>query len=424
MSKDTSNGTTNNNSDNNNNDTSKNIVICCDGTGNEYREYNSNVVKTFEAIVRNERHIAFYDPGVGTISPLGRRVGRRTGILLSNAFGYGLTQNIEDGYEYLMNRFKPGDKIFLFGFSRGAFTVRLLADMICRLGLLQKGSKNLIPYVSKYYNDEERAFSTKPKWVKIRNRFKDTFCQQECSPHFIGVWDTVDSLGYINGRKFHDHNLNSAIKHAFQAISIDEKRNKFKVNLWNENPDEENAKKQDKTQDEEQKATKQVIEQVLFAGDHSDLGGSHGPKGCGHHREIGEKDKYQGLGDIAFAWMMNRAEAHGLVLKPNWEDSLHQNCLGDLHDCSKSIPWLFLSSEPRRFGPGKEGRENTKKKEPELKLPIKIHQSVIDRINSDELKEKKEKYRPKNLIKGYNLKELEEKYEVVTNDSYQNRTKA
>ena len=135
---------------------SKNIVVCCDGTGNEYGSNNTNVVKLYEAIVRDADQVAFYDPGVGTLSFLGRQLGRRVGRTLGKAFGAGLQQNIEDAYRFLMDRYEPGDKLFLFGFSRGAFTVRALAGMLNRCGLLQKGSLNLVPYASRIYNDRAR----------------------------------------------------------------------------------------------------------------------------------------------------------------------------------------------------------------------------------------------------------------------------
>ena len=364
----------------------KNIVICYDGTGNEYGENNTNVVKVFESIERDERQIAFYDPGVGTISFLGRRVGRKTGILLGRAFGYGLTQNIEDGYEYLMNRFRLGDKIFLFGFSRGAFTVRLLADMIYRFGLLQKGSKNLVPYVTKYYNDKNLA--TGEEYESFRQNFKKAFCQ-DCRPHFIGVWDTVGSLGYINGRKFHDHKLNPEIKYAYQAIAIDEKRSKFKENLWDESG---------------KKVEGQEIEQVWFAGCHSDVGW-WSSRPTSPDKE-GLLDKERGLPDITFAWMMDMAEEHGLILKPHWVEKLEQDASGKLHESRKGI-WLLWLKEHREIPEGS-----------------KIHRSVIDRLISEGLNRTREAYRPENLLKGYELKELEEKYRVVTNDSYQNRSKA
>ena len=90
----------------------KNIVICCDGTGNEYGPNNTNVVKLYQSVIRGTEQIAFYDPGVGTFSYLGRELGRHVGIWLGKAFGRGLQQNIEDAYRYLMDRYQPEDKCF------------------------------------------------------------------------------------------------------------------------------------------------------------------------------------------------------------------------------------------------------------------------------------------------------------------------
>ena len=152
----------------------KNIVVCCDGTGNEYGSNSTNVVKLYEAIVRDADQVAFYDPGVGTFSFLGRTLGRRVGRTLGKAFGAGL----------LMDRYEPGDRLYLFGFSRGAFTVRALAGMLNLCGLLQKGSLNLVPYASRIYNDRARH--------DMASGFRRTYCH-DCRPHLIGVWDTVGS---------------------------------------------------------------------------------------------------------------------------------------------------------------------------------------------------------------------------------------
>ena len=163
----------------------KNIVVCIDGTGNEYGENDTNVERMYELVVRDKGQIAFYDPGVGTFSVFGRTLGKEIGIILGKAFGVGLTENIEDAYSYLMDRFEPEDTLYLFGFSRGAFAVRCLAGMLHKVGLLQKGSSNLIPYASKIYNTRGND--------AIANGFKKTYCN-ECKPHFIGVWDTVGSF--------------------------------------------------------------------------------------------------------------------------------------------------------------------------------------------------------------------------------------
>ena len=282
---------------------SKNIVVCYDGTSNEYGTHNTNVVKTFEAIVRDETQIAFYDPGVGTLSFLGRALGKKVGIVLGLAFGYGIRQNIEDGYEYLMDRFESGDSVFIFGFSRGAYTARGLAGMIHQFGILQKGSKNLIPYVSKMYfkKDKKKNFS-------VIKTFKETF-SHVCQPHLIGLWDTVGALGPNLSKKFPDLKLNPDIKYGFQAISIDEKRRPYKVILW----------------DESKKTDNQVIEQVWFPGVHSEVGG-----GC-------SKDEWS-LPDISFAWMMDKASECGLKLKDDWRDGLKQYADVDMHDSCTFFP--------------------------------------------------------------------------------------
>ena len=234
----------------------KNIIICCDGTGNEYGENNTNVVGAYEAFVRDQEQIAFYDPGVGTFDVLGRTIGKKVGYLLGLLFGWGLEKNIEDAYAYLMEHYDPhnDDKIYLFGFSRGAFTARSLAGMLFKCGLLQKGSHNLLPYVSKLYNARGND--------EIAKGFKNTYCH-ECKPYFIGVWDTVASLGHFYAKRFFDPNLHGEIMFGYHAMSIDERRKKFPVTLW----------------DETKKRSQQTIEQVWFAGVHSDVGGWYPQRG-------------------------------------------------------------------------------------------------------------------------------------------------
>ena len=332
---------------------SKNIVMCYDGTGAQYGENNTNVIRAFEAIVRDEKQVVFYDPGVGTHSFFKRTtIGRKLDIFRGKAFGVGLQQNIEDGYEYLMNRFEPADKVFLFGFSRGAFTVRALAGMIHRFGILQKGSINLIPYVSKMYNKEDFA---------VCKQFKDTF-SQPCEPHFIGVWDTVSSLGYIHSsRRFYDPTLHSDIKNAYHAISIDEKRRKFQVVLFDE------TQKTDKQTNATEAAEKQNVEQVWFAGVHSDVGGWY---------------KERGLSDIALAWMMDKASDCGLKLKENWDKNLRPDASDMLHKSRTGI-WRLWPTLDRQIPEG-----------------ARIHKSVIDRMEKDKT------YKP-TLPKNYGIAETE-----------------
>lgn len=308
----------------------KNIVVCCDGTGNEYGRNNTNIVGTFSAVVRDVDQLAFYDPGVGTFDAWGHTVGKlakKAGILWGQAFGTGLEQNVEDAYEYLMSRFEPDDKLFIFGFSRGAFTARALAGMLHKCGLLQKGSRNLIPYATKINFALDNG--------DVAEGFKNTYCHV-CRPHFIGVWDTVASLGHIvPAKSFKDNVLNPDVSNGYHAVAIDEKRKKFPVSLW----------------DESAKATRQTIEQVWFAGVHSDVGGWYDEKG---------------LSDIALIWMLEKAEKKGLRLREGWKDNLKPDPLGPLHE-SRTGFWKAWRPAHRQIPEG-----------------AQIHQSAIDRARGSD----------------------------------------
>ena len=299
----------------------KNIVVCCDGTGNEYGENNTNVVDMYEPVIRNKEQVAYYDPGVGTFSVFGRTLGKKIGVMMGQGFGYGLTENIEDAYMYLMDHYEPGDKLFLFGFSRGAFTVRALAGMLHKVGLLQKGSNNLIPYASEVYNTRGNG--------PIAQGFKKTYCH-ECKPHFIGVWDTVGSLGMMYGKQFFDDRLNADVTNAYHAMAIDEKRKKFPVSLW----------------DETDLAPGQKVEQVWFAGVHSDVGGSY---------------KERELSNITLIWMLENAQKHGLKLKAGWRDELVGDPTGEIHESYTGL-WKLWRPVARQIPEGG-----------------KIHKSVIAR---------------------------------------------
>lgn len=332
-------------------DMSKNIVVCYDGTNNEYRKHNTNIVKTFDAVVKDENQVAFYDPGVGTMTVFGRGLGRLLGIVFGLAFGYGIRQNIEEGYEYLMNTYEPDDKVFIFGFSRGAYTARALVGMVYQFGILHKGSRNLIPYVSKMYFKKN-----KKKDFNIIRGFKNTF-SNVCKPQFIGVWDTVGALGHNYSKQFPDLKLNPDVRYGFQAISIDEKRRPYKIVPW----------------DESGKAGSQVIEQVWFAGVHSEVGGGCSKNDCS-------------LPDISFAWMMDKASRAGLKLKAGWRNSLCQDASVDIHDSCTFLPWVLFGMRKRR------------------KIPAGalVHQSVVDRAK------KRSDYHP----------DLPDDRIIVSSDSY------
>jgi len=340
----------------------KNIVICSDGTGNYFGPEKTNVALTFEAIIKNQsdRQVCSYDPGVGTSDPSGKPRKINVGLLTEKAFAFGLKKNVIDGYKFLIDNYEDGDRVFLFGFSRGAFTVRCLAGMLLKCGLISKNSDELIPSLSKaYFNQKNNKKATAD--------FRKSNSVVNCTPYFMGVWDTVRSFGYIYGRQFPNNKLNPEIKYAYQAISIDERRKNFTVSLWDEANKPENPH--------------QILEQVWFVGDHSDVGGSHINKKTGVPQ--------RGLPDITLEWMLKKAEASGLLLNNNWNEVLAPNPDGVMHDL-KNFLWKGLEFlqiprwdiPPRRIIPDE----------------AMIHESVRRRISNSE-----KKYSPKNIPEKHTI---------------------
>src|SRR5260370_12144246 len=205
----------------------RSIVLCCDGTSNEYGKTNTNVVRLYQMLVKDPaRQLAFYDPGLGTFSsqaaltPIAKWVTRVLGL----AFGLGLTKNIEDGYVFLMNNWRPSDRVYIFGFSRGAYTARAIAAMVHKCGLLEPGHENMVPYASKVFRKERNE--------EVCKGFRKTF-GRPCPVHFLGLWHTVSSVGWA----WDPVNLpftayNPSVRIIRHAVAIDERRAFFRQNLW------------------------------------------------------------------------------------------------------------------------------------------------------------------------------------------------
>ncbi len=286
---------------------SKNIVICSDGTGNSaIKGRGTNVFKLFEAIDLNGHRIqpeltpqvALYDDGVGTedFKPL---------KIFAGATGFGLSRNVRQLYKELVRIYDPGDHIFLFGFSRGAFTVRSLVGLIAACGILNVDTletasklesavrKTYSVYRKSYRTELAKLFFGEPDTSMI-SRFRAEHCRPCDVPiAFVGVWDTVDAVGlpfhisdFINmvfyRFKFRDHKLSKLVKRACHALSIDDARHSFHPVLWHEGEGDAGR-----------------IEQAWFAGAHSNVGGGY-PK--------------QGMSLVALEWIMRKAEQAGLRL--------------------------------------------------------------------------------------------------------------
>lgn len=267
----------------------KRIVICADGTWNtpDQEEFGratpTNVVKLYHCIRDEDDHgtqqLTYYHPGVGTETTLSRLPG--------GALGEGLSRNVKGAYAFLSKHYEEGDEVYLFGFSRGAYTVRSLAGWLGR-GLLVGGT----------FQNEPKAFwgAIDKAFTQYRARTDEPlghpiFHQGKALPvHFLGVWDTVgalgipDHLGLLNlldqdhRWRFHDTKLGSHVAIARHAVALDERRLSFSPTLWTGYKAHQNVK------------------QLWFAGTHSDVGGGL----------VGSE-----LSDIALRWMLDEAGADG-----------------------------------------------------------------------------------------------------------------
>ncbi len=260
---------------------SKRIVFCSDGTWDSSAK-NTNVYKLYKALQTTAGQVPYYDDGVGSDGlPIERLVGA--------AFGFGLYQKIKDGYSKIAQVYEAGDEVFIFGFSRGAYTARSLAGMIAVCGL---PTENFTDQVVETAFQAYRNKDQRPQLLAELNNMSNMF---DAKLSMVGVWETVGALGIpaifggvsplIYG--FLDTALHPDVLHAYHAIAIDERRSEFPATLWK---DPQNG---------------QVLEQVYFAGVHSDVGGSYP-----------EDPNGTTLADLTLAWMMSKASDLGLEFVP------------------------------------------------------------------------------------------------------------
>lgn len=365
----------------------KNIVLCSDGTGNKggYGE-DTNVYKTYKAVnVFNVDQYTFYDQGVGTDKSDTSKNKYRTA--LSGAFGFGFRDNILHLYHFLARSYQPGDVIYLFGFSRGAATVRAFAGFINACGLLNKKHPSVQTdgaFDSDKFQDKvNEAFDCYRKIKKnpqLAQKFKDTYAVNhdvhapsgDLKIKFVGVWDTVSALGFPEdfsyiwqgigwvldetaekianiipyfAHHFYDYELNNSIENAYHALSIDDERQTFHPLVWDETHFNGH------------------VEQVWFAGVHSNVGGGY-PR--------------TGLSDIALLWMLSKAETHGLQFHPELITAIKDgaNIYDKLYDSRDGIALYY------RYGPRNlmELCKNEKNQNSKLQGPITIHISAYNKI--------------------------------------------
>jgi uncharacterized protein (DUF2235 family) len=335
----------------------KRIALFCDGTWNtpdemeNGRPCQTNVVKMANAMSRisddGTTQVLYYHPGVGTEGSMMDRV-------FDGATGTGISANILNAYCYLINTYEKGDELYLFGFSRGAFTVRSLSGLIRNSGILKTENADQVQRAYNIYRSRHPKYQ--PREIES-TLFRKTYAVEEVTQiKFIGVWDTVGALGnplflksmLSKRNQFHDTELSSKISNAYHALAVDEKRKNFEAALWHRQSGTKN----------------QVLEQVWFAGVHSDVGGGY---------------VETGLSDLALQWMIEKAQScqlkfENIPLKPAAMAQQHESYTG------------FYTLQPKFIRPiGVEvpGRGNTN----EL-----IHPSVVERYQNDPA------YRPQNLV--------------------------
>jgi uncharacterized protein (DUF2235 family) len=256
----------------------RNIVLCLDGTSNQYAASKTNVVKLYTMLDRTrDDQLFYYQPGIGTMTPAGfwGRVRRWIVKQIDLATALFLSTHVTDAYRFLMRTYQQGDRIYIFGFSRGAYTARAVAAMLHKVGLLTEGNDELISFAwDTFAKQTDKA---------VVEGFKKTF-SREVPIYFLGLWDTVSSVGWAWDQKILPYTQNNpSVQIVRHAVALDERRAYFVQNLWGTQPAD--------------------VEQLWFPGVHCDVGG-------------GYKEEESGLSAIALKWMTEKAEAVGLLIDP------------------------------------------------------------------------------------------------------------
>ncbi|TNU73373.1 DUF2235 domain-containing protein [Miniimonas arenae] len=297
----------------------RNLVLCLDGTTNEPEKPWTNVVRLYSVLQRDDRQLIHYDPGVGTMGSRGAwtRLGRFFSKLGQMAMGHGIKDNVEEAYGWLVDTYEPGDRIFVFGFSRGAYTARAVTGMLATVGLLRPSARNLVPYAVKLWAKtppDEASPKRKAYWDTTR-RFTRTFGRPtaefttrfetvERQVRFLGVWDTVKTAGvfgwagwrpgFVQARWPYTRDLVN-VTTARHAMALGERRFHFPVSRFAADSAPTPAVLKDGTPVVAPGPLPR-LQEVWFAGTHGDVGGD------------------AEVADIALDWMVREAVAAGLLV--------------------------------------------------------------------------------------------------------------
>lgn len=328
----------------------KRIVICADGTWNKPEEdlkkdMPTNVLRLARGINPTshdgKKQQVFYDWGVGSYYD----------PVAGGVTGAGLQKNIMDNYRYIVQNYSDGDEIFLFGFSRGAYTIRSLCGMINNCGIIRREHANRI---QQGFNLYKRGGANNKPSGKHSIDFRNAYAHPSKQVAFVGVWDTVGAMGipisflglFDDKDEFYDTKIGSNVSVARHALAIDEQRLDFLPTIW------------------EEKETAD-LKQVWFAGSHADIGGGY------------KADKSGALASVdALQWMTSEAGNCGLALEPQVLPEIKSTALPKLNKSRRRF-YRLRGEHLRQIDHGHG--------------PVWVHSSVKERWDSDA------SYRPKNL---------------------------
>ena len=338
--------------------TPKRLVLCFDGTGNRYKgdTSDSNIVKLYQKFDRSDpNQYHYYQPGIGTYSTSEKSVNlgpwgrfRQWGDeSIDSGFGTSFDQHVIEGYRFLMRYYDSptatydGDKIYIFGFSRGAFTARFLARMISTIGILSKGNKEMVSFAYKSFQDYETRsgpLKTPSARQAYMEKFKNTFCRVNAKVYFLGLFDTVNSVGVLTNSDGIPSQLRTA-DHIRHAVSIDERRVAFKPALLAQ--DQISGKNNDED-----------IKEVFFAGNHGDLGGGWPAQGNDIETDIAE-DPVQ-LSDLPFAWMITALKDTDSNEDPSKRIAFNSDMDVFLNNFGRKEEMAYLATlhDPLKYGGG------------------------------------------------------------------------
>ncbi len=293
-------------------------VIIIDGTMSSLDpgdETNAGLLAKLLGEVGNEVSL-YYEPGLQWSE------WRRAGDVL---FGRGINRQIRRAYGYLASRYRPGDRIFFFGYSRGAYAVRSLAGIIDRVGLLRADAAT-----ERNIRDVYRHYECSPGGDAARI-FARNNCHAEIEIEMIGAWDTVKSLGlnmpYLwrlsaPRHAFHNHALGKSVKHGFHALARNETRVAYAPVMWDTRDDWDGH-----------------LVQMWFRGTHGDVGG-----------HLSGYDASRPLSNIPLVWMLEQAEGCGLPLPDGWAEGFPQDATAPSVGTFSGFGRWFITRKPRKVG--------------------------------------------------------------------------